>query len=387
MRILLSCLQDLRQHAIPAYRFWATYFRNGIVEAGHEFAEVPNVDWAEGCAAKSNDELKVWRETIWTRTLDWIRTELGADRRLDLFLSYFFPQQIEPSAIAEIKKLGIPCVNFFCDNVREFSSVPSEFKCFDLNWVPEYEAIPMYKVAKVPYLKAPMPCWVAPVLRTLPERETESPTFIGSADDLRKQLFSDALNLGAELVVRGPGWSGGSAKHVSPKLRSATSVLRNQLRFARKHGIKSLGYKLQNKVFSTEVIIPAAVIKPPVWGDEYFKVSREARITLGVNRVSTVRTGNRRPLVYSRLRDIEAPMLGACYLTEFTAGLAHLYDLGEEIETYQTAEELAHKIDMLKRDSVRRRRMRGRAQQRALNDHSMAKTLRRILKRLDMELK
>ena len=33
-------------------------------------------------------------------------------------------------------------------------------------------------------------------------------------------------------------------------------------------------------------------------------------------------------------------MLGACYLTEWTAGLEHMYELGKEIETYRTPEEL-----------------------------------------------
>jgi hypothetical protein len=44
------------------------------------------------------------------------------------------------------------------------------------------------------------------------------------------------------------------------------------------------------------------------------------------------------PNTYSRLRDIEAPMLGACYLTEQTEGLECLYDIGNEIEIYKDPE-------------------------------------------------
>ena len=123
----------------------------------------------------SPDEGRAWRDSTWTRTLDYFRTELKVGRKIDLFLSYFFPQQIEPQAIGEIKKLGVPCVNFFCDNVREFTRVPSEFHCFDLHWVPEYEALPIYEEAGLRTCFAPMPCWVAQKLRTIPDRETEGP--------------------------------------------------------------------------------------------------------------------------------------------------------------------------------------------------------------------
>src|SRR4051794_4564671 len=127
MRILLSCLQELRPHSIPAYRFWGDYFKNGIAEAGHKWAEIPGVDWAEGCATAGGKELSFWRGRTWNRTIDWAGNELAAGRPIDLFLSYLFPQQIEVAAIAQLKQLGIPCVNFFCDNVREFTRVPQEF--------------------------------------------------------------------------------------------------------------------------------------------------------------------------------------------------------------------------------------------------------------------
>jgi spore maturation protein CgeB len=85
-----------------------------------------------------------------------------------------------------------------------------------------------------------------------------------------------------------------------------------------------------------------------------------------------------RPLVYSRLRDIEAPMLGACYLTEWTEGLEHMYELGKEIEAYRTPEELTSKLSELRSDSPRRSAMRERAQRRALADHTVGRSMERI---------
>jgi spore maturation protein CgeB len=109
-------------------------------------------------------------------------------------------------------------------------------------------------------------------------------------------------------------------------------------------------------------------------------------VTIGVNRVSTDRASDSRPLTYSRLRDIEAPMLGACHLTEWTEGLEHVYDPGDEIETYRTAEELAAKLAELRQDPERRRRLRERGQRRALAEHSVKRSIALITKRLGMRV-
>lgn len=71
-------------------------------------------------------------------------------------------------------------------------------------------------------------------------------------------------------------------------------------------------------------------------------------------------------------------MLGACYLTEWTEGIGELYEIGSEVETYKDAEELRSKIEGLKEDKLRRQSMRQRAQDRALADHTVAKSLEKI---------
>jgi spore maturation protein CgeB len=78
-------------------------------------------------------------------------------------------------------------------------------------------------------------------------------------------------------------------------------------------------------------------------------------------------------------------MLGACYMTEWTAGLGELYELGEEVESYRTSEELLFKLGELAKDSVRRKLMRQRAQRRALTDHTAARSLLRIGARLGLK--
>lgn len=380
MQIFLSCLQSLRPHPVAAYQFWEPYFKRGIEEAGHAWFEAEGVDWAEALTLADETSLSRWRDRTWSAVLQAIRVELQ-HRPVDLFLGYLYPTMVEPGAVREIQRMGIPCVNFFCDNVREFRAVPEQFRCFDLHWVPEFEALPLYRRAGLPYLHAPMPCWVPPELRTVTAIETEPPTFIGSADILRRDLLGRALQAGATFVVQGPGWvtSAETDAAIRTSKRSARSILANQWRLVRAHGVAALVHKLENRL--------RPLSSPPIHlrgtpsflsPAEYVRISREALVTIGVNRVLTAHTSNHHPLTYSRLRDIEAPMLGACYLTEWTAGLGELYELGTEIETYNTPEELAAKVEELRRDPARRRRLRERGQRRALDDHSVAHSLKRI---------
>lgn len=380
MRILLSCLQSLRRHPIAAYDFWRLYFVEGCREAGIEHVEVPDVDWAEGLVYPPGDELRAWRARTWETVLAFANHEHGR-QRIDFLLCYLYPNQVEPAAIADLQRLGIPCVNFFCDNVREFRRVPDEYRSFALHWVPEFEALPLYRRAGLPHLHAPMPCWVPPELRSVPATESEPPTFIGSADILRRDLLGHALQAGADFVVRGPGWATQSVtgSALAPPLRSPRTVLANQWNMMCAHGVAALVHKLENRLRPlSPPPIQAGRVLPFLSQAEYVRVSREAMVTIGVNRVPTARTSNHHPLTYSRLRDLEAPMLGSCYLTEWTAGLCELYELGKEIETYRTAEELAVKVTELKKDLARRRELRKRGQRRALADHSVASSLKRI---------
>jgi hypothetical protein len=377
VRVLVSCLQSRKHHPLPAYEFWRTYFLGGCREAEIEAVEVPDVDWAEGLTYPAGNDLSAWRTRTWEKVLAFVRGEHGR-RPIDFFLGYLYPCQVEPAAIADLHHIGIPCVNFFCDNVREFRSVPDAFRSFALHWVPEFEALPLYRRAGLPHVHAPMPCWVPAELRTVPLIESEPPTFIGSADLLRRNLLGRALQAGADFQVRGPGWNGAQATEMAVS-RPFRHSFANQWNTVREHGVAALVRKVENRLWPVAAP-PMGVgrVLAPLSPSEYFRVSREAMIAIGVNRVRTARASDRHPLTYSRLRDLEAPMLGACYLTEWTAGLEELYELGSEIETYRTPEELAAKVDELRKGPIRRRGLRERGQRRALNDHSAARSLKRI---------
>ncbi len=381
MRIFLSCQQALKPHAVPAYGFWEHYFRNALKEAGHELIETPDVDWAEGLTPMQDADRARWMGRTWQKTVDFLRGE-HSRRPVDFFLGYLFPYQVEPSAVRTIRSLGIPTVNFFCDNMREFARVPESYGDFDLHWVPEAEARPMYAQAHAPFLYAPMPMWVPLELRNVPQTETESVVFLGSHDLLREDLLGNVIRKGTRLQVYGAGWGGDGGTQTGVPVSVAGRV-RNQLTFVRREGLRGFAmratYQLRTRGSRDWEAVHA---RPAVPMDDYLRVTRESRVVIGINRCP----GFRRPfwdsLRYSRLRDIEAPMLGACYLTETAPGLEDLYDIGAEIETYRDAAELADKIERLQADPTRRLQLRQRGQRRALSDHTIERTLGRLAEKL-----
>jgi hypothetical protein len=381
MRIFLSCQQALRAHAVPAYAFWEFYFKNALREAGHEIVEAEGVDWAEGLAPLSKPDRAAWLDRTWARTVESITSAHGS-KRVDLFLGYLFPYQIEPSAVRAVRAMGVPCVNFFCDNVREFTRVPASFGDFDLHWVPEAEARPLYASARLPFVYAPMPMWVSPALRSVPDREEGEAVFIGSHDALREELLGDAVERGLPLHIMGAGWKGGGPGGVEP----AKTILRtaaNQAEFIRTEGLR--GWVMRATYQFRRRRSPEWInshLLPPIYGDDYFAALRERRVVIGINRYPSFRRPFSNPGRYSRLRDIEAPMVGACLLTEAAPGLEDLYEIGAEIETYQDAGELVEKAALLLADPARRLSLRTLGQRRALADHTIARSLERITQRL-----
>ena len=385
LRAFLCCQQDLRLHSVPAYRFWASIFRSALAEAGHVCLEAPGCDWAEGLLPRAPEDHARWKQLTWDRAFSWLVQE-HRRKPVDLFLSYLYPGQVEPSAVGQIRDLGIPCVNFFCDNVRLFRKIPDAFRAFDLNWVPEVRGCELYERAGFPFLFAPMPCWVERRFRSAPAAETLPTTFVGTRDEQRERLFSEAIRLGLSIDLRGTGWAGEPEAAEAALGRTGLSLLANQVRFIRSQGWGAFFRKARNTVF------PAVPIdfdfRPWVRErcnpDSYWQVLRESVVCVGVNRYPSLRYPASRPDTYSRLRDLEGPMVGSAYVTEDAPELASLYDVGNEIEVYRNPAELVEKVKQLQRDPARRRLMRRSAQRRALADHTIEKTLDKITSRLGL---
>jgi hypothetical protein len=380
LKIFLSFLQSPINYQIPVYNFWQYYIKNGIEEAGHHWVEHPDVDWALGIVPKSKISQAKWKQETWEKTISWLKR-----KPVDLFLSYLYPEQIDVHAIAEIQKAGIPCVNFFCDNIRQFKKVPEEFACFDLNWVPEFEALSLYAKAKYPYVHLPMPTWIDPQYRLVQKEHFEQLTFLGSKDIQRQLLFESIIHKRPDLSLKiyGNGWI--EENNIPYKNPSYTfkKKLQFQYQFLKDNGAKAYLRKLNRRKTSNKLSAALqSVVQPAQNPFNHQQLTAQSMITIGVNRYPSYHYPLSRPNTYSRLRDIEAPMLGACYLTEWAPGLDFLYDLGSEIETYKNEDEFIYKADWLTADAEKRKQLKINGQTRALKAHTIMQSLDKLFTKL-----
>ena len=383
MLIYLSFLQSKVKHPIPAYSFWEYYIKNGIEEGDNLWVE-GDVDWAEGLLYTFDKEkLAKWKTEVWEKTLVDIEAK-HKKNQITFFLSYLYPHQVEEQAIKSIQNMGIPCINFFCDNVREFTRIPKEFAVFNLNWVPEYKAINMYKKAGYNFINLPMPMWVAPIYRNISTIETSDLSFIGSIDVQRWILFEEVIKNNPNIKIYGAGWNDETGfSHASPTKKSILKKIINQVDFVNKQGIDGFIRKLSQRNISIKISPNLqSCLKGKLNFEDYIKVTKESSITLGVNRFPSYRHQINSPNSYSRLRDIEAPMLGACYLTEYTDGLENMYELNNEIAIYHSTEELLYNLKELSLNIEKRKKMRINGQRKALNENSIPRSLKMIQEKI-----
>src|SRR5205085_8959310 len=117
----------------------------------------------------------------------------------------------------------------------------------------------------------------------------------------------------------GVGWDAAvPPPSAPPRARHPLVLARRQIDFVRQHGWAALGRKLMGRSEAPANEIDFSRHARPAPGKmEYWTVLRESIVSIGVNRYPSPRFAAGQIQTYSRLRDIEAPMAGACYLTEW----------------------------------------------------------------------
>ncbi len=376
MNFYLAFFQSKIRHKIPEYSFWEYYIKNGILESGNEFIEDESIDWAYGYAIKDKHLNKSWKNETWQKVIDFLKIN-----RTDIFLSYLYPEQIDSSALTYIsKELGIPTVNFYCDNLRDFKEVPIEFYAFTLNWVPELQALGMYEKANKPYIHLPMPMWVPTEFRSQTPCESTLSSFIGSRDYFRHLFFEKLKNKYLEsysqINIYGSGWVSDQQYR---DVENSVNKLSNQIKFLKAEGVMKFLNKLAFKYYEPKEVISG---NGKLTQEEYFKYSRESLVVIGLSSVLNYNYHPLKPLRYSRLRDIEVPMLGGCYLVESNPDIFSLYEVDKDIFTFCDVDDFNLKFNELLKYPELRTKLRLNGQRRATEDLNISVSLAKVIKRL-----
>jgi hypothetical protein len=111
---------------------------------------------------------------------------------------------------------------------------------------------------------------------------------------------------------------------------------------------------------------------------------RNAEINIGFTRMSGLEV-TRHPVNQVKLRDFEVPLAGGFYLVEEAPDHAELYDIGREIVTWKSPEELVDKTRYFLAHPTERERIAAAGQQRATRDHTWEKRFRGLFDRLGLK--
>ncbi len=286
--------------------------------------------------------------------------------------AYLMDGMVEPAAIDEIRKSGVPTCNFSCNNAHQFDLVDDLSPHFDYSLHAE-------KDARVKFLAiGANPIWWPMAsnpkyFRPMEVARTVQVSFVGANYALRARYIEHLLENGVDVHAYGPGWVCGStsrwrsfAKHYkyllmawvafSPEAQycSSANLADHDLR-------RSLGARFPGNVH------------PPVSDDELIALYSRSLISLGFMEVYDQHDASQTITQHLHLREFEAPMCGALYCTGYTDELAEMFEPDKEVLVYRSQHEMLNKVRYYLAHPGAAEKVRQAGLARALSEHTYHK--------------
>ena len=337
-------------HTAGRYRaVWQRHFYDGLVAALPSVVLPREVDfaWARPAAHASRGPSPARTETS-ERLWDQIRAANDA-RALDAVISYCFAADVEPALIERTTALGIPWINFFCDSTYAFDLVEGVARVASLNWFPEHAAASRYRALGRPTLCRPYA--VAAVPDASCRDAKHSLGFVGVPTGNRVFHLAGLALRGCLATVRGHGWRRTAPGSSAPRK----------------------GHDPRTQIGLAERLATSALVRvigrgaQPLADAELPDFLASCRVVLGLNEGRDL---DRVYRSYMKLRDVELPGYGCCYLTQHNEDVEHAFEIGREIMTFHTVGEAAALVRRCGRDPARAREMGQAARRRVLAEHT-----------------
>ena len=343
---------------VPGSRYgpvWRRHFYDGLRDSGLEVI-IPrglNFAWARPASSASASVKAAGRPT--SRALaDQI--ERAVKTGIDAVISYCFSHDIELELVDRVRAAGVPWINFFCDSAYAFHTVEALSRRTCLNWFVETAAEENYRSLGVPYLCAPYA--VNP--RALPDASCRTPdrklSFVGTAGKSRIKAVALLRLSGIDVHVAGRHWPEALARQSSTG-PGARSSIKRALRFA-------VGTAMRGHV------------REHLDENAFLEYLRGTQTLLGFNEGGL---GIGPDVSYLKLRDIEFPGHGCCYLVQHNDDIVRSFEVGREVCTYGTLWEARRLARELARDPDGCRRMGKRARERVLAEHTWRARLPQLM--------
>ena len=323
----------------------------------------------------------LWREKRDELNQELLRfaRDLQAAGQLDLIFCIVYDDFLLVETAKQLRDLRVPMINYHVDMAFQWYRVIRTAPYFDVMAVAqmtnaEYLAPYNRNIHWMPMAANP-DFYYAPAA-TVPGYEQDV-AFIGSFNPYRRALIADCVSRGIRPVVCGRGWR---AEAPSPyQFEWDLHKVCHDLRYyglprLKAEGVKSLIEPLKRKYARQhrfeELIGPE--FRPPCSDEALPQMFRSSKVSLGFSDTGWHRDGHVIPSenLQCRLRDFEVPMSGGFYLVQKAPGHDDYYKVGEEIETWSEAEELADKVIYYSKNVAAAERIREAGQRRALQSHT-----------------
>lgn len=367
---------------------WSNNFYPALQRMGHQIVE-SQVDLSEASgfmqiAKDFTSEEREVRARISQSIVDEVRAA-HAKAPIDLFLSYFYNAHFDPAAFADIKKLGIPTINFYCNSMYQFDLVAAIAPAVDFAWHAEMDAMPAYRAIGA------TPVWVQ--MGADPELYRPHPAivhardacFVGQRYADRDVLLGALDAAGVPFTLYGRGWAdepaataadSGSATRLGRPVTapgSRQAYWAEARRLVVHHGLVGAGRRIAERLGERRrraATSTALALHHGGYARDVAEAFAAHDVVLNFSNVWSDGRPGSRLIPHVRLRDFEGPMSRTCFLTGHTAEIEHFYNVGEEIDCYASADELVDKTRFYLANDRAAERLREAGWQRAMRDHS-----------------
>ena len=379
---------------------WSANFYPALRELGHELVEsqvdlLPTSRFMGIADGFTREELEVR-----ARTTEQILAEVRASHQrtpLDLFLSYFYNSHFDPAGVDELHRLGIPSVNFYCNSVHQFGQVAAIAAKVDFAWHAERDARAQYLAVGA------KPVWVQlgadPKVyypRAGVARQPKA-CFIGQRYADRDRWLTTLIKAGVPVDIYGSGWGADEILSVEPGAPEAVYLGRRRSTPGR---MASYFERIRSEITSngpirgtvrlsrqaayrreTRRLGPSLQPRAKGQAGDLSTAMSAYELVLNFSNVWTDGQPGSPLIPHVRLRDFEAPMCRTCYLTGHTEEITEFYEVGKEIETYRTKDELVDKSRFLLSHPDAAESLREAGYQRALCDHTWVRRFEELFRK------
>ena len=371
---IFEVLEDTTNFSLPANLTWRRNLYEPLVEMGHEVFLLSAV---EGRRAMQTHD-RTGRSAFSEKLLSLVKAQ-HARAPLDLFFAYLMDGMVDPEAIDEIRKIGIPTCNFSCNNAHQFHLVDEISPHFDYSLHAEKLTAEKFRKVGARPIWWPMASNPNYFYPHQVERDIQV-SFVGANYALRAQYVLHLLANGVDVHAFGPSWvSDWRAMLKRYKLALSATMNVSPKSFYR----MSANLADQDlQVFLTSNF--PLNVHQPISDEELVRLYSRSEVSLGFLEVYDKHDPSRSVIQHLHLREFEAPMSGALYCTGFSEELSEMFEPDKEVLVYRSKHELLDKINFTLKHPTFADKIRLAGRSRALRDHTYQRRFRDLFERIGL---